>query len=317
MSDVLDCKHVSFKYNGVHALKDFSLNVNRGEVVALLGSNGAGKTTSIRVLNGLLTPESGAINVLGFDPRQDGAQIRARTGVLTETPALYERLTAWQNLSFFGSLSDLSKSEVEERSNRLLDVFNLQQRSQDRVETFSKGMKQRLALARALLHDPELLFLDEPTSDLDPEATKQVQDLILEISGHDNRTVILCTHRLYEAEKLCNRVAIMKNGRVVAAGTLDELRSQVFPMLQVYFRMAGIADVITLVNLLSQLPGSKEVKALSDEEVTLIVDSEDRIPAMVSALVNAGAAIKAVEPRRATLEDIYLRLQHTGEEMVP
>ena len=314
MYEVIGCKHVSFKYNSVHALKDFSLNVNRGEVVALLGPNGAGKTTSIRVLNGLLTPESGAINVLGFDPRQDGAQIRARTGVLTETPALYERLTARQNLTFFGSLSDLSRSEVEERSNRLLEVFNLQQRSQDRVETFSKGMKQRLALARALLHDPELLFLDEPTSDLDPKAAKQVQDLILEISGHDNRTVILCTHRLLEAEKLCDRVAIMKNGRVAAAGTLEELRSQVFPMLQVYFHLVGKADE-TLVKLLSQLPGANEVKALSDGEVTLSVDSEDRIPVMVSALVNAGAAIKAVEPRRATLEDIYLRLQHAGEEM--
>ena len=316
MSEVIGCKHVSFKYNGVHALKDFSLNVNCGEVVVLLGPNGAGKTTSIRVLNGLLTPESGDINVLGFDPRQDGAQIRARTGVLTETPALYERLTARQNLTFFGSLSDLPKHEVEERSNRLLEVFNLQQRSNDRVETFSKGMKQRLALARALLHDPELLFLDEPTSDLDPEAAKQVQDLILEISGHDNRTVILCTHRLYEAEKLCDRVAIMKNGHVAAAGTLDELRAQVFPMLQVYFRLAGKADE-TLVKVLSQLPGSKEVKALSDGEVILAVDSEDRIPAMVSALVNAEAAIKAVETRRATLEDIYLRLQHTGEEKQP
>jgi ABC-2 type transport system ATP-binding protein len=315
MSEVINCKHVSFKYNGVHALKDFSLNINRGEVVALLGPNGAGKTTSIRVLNGLLNPESGEINVLGFDPRKDGAKIRARTGVLTETPALYERLTARQNLSFFGTLSELSKIEVEERSNHLFEVFNLQNRSRDRVETFSKGMKQRLALARALLHDPELLFLDEPTSDLDPEASKQVQDLILEISGHENRTVILCTHRLYEAEKLCDRVAIMKNGHVVAAGTLEELRSQVFPMLQVYFRLAGKANE-NLVKILAQLPGAQEVKALSDGELTLIVDSEDRIPVMVSALVNAGTEIKAVEPRPATLEDIYLRLQHKGEEMV-
>jgi ABC-2 type transport system ATP-binding protein len=315
MSEVINCKHVSFKYNGVHALKDFSLNINRGEVVALLGPNGAGKTTSIRVLNGLLNPESGEINVLGFDPRKDGAKIRARTGVLTETPALYERLTARQNLSFFGTLSELSRIEVEERSNHLFEVFNLQNRSRDRVETFSKGMKQRLALARALLHDPELLFLDEPTSDLDPEASKQVQDLILEISGHENRTVILCTHRLYEAEKLCDRVAIMKNGHVVAAGTLEELRSQVFPMLQVYFRLAGKANE-NLVKILAQLPGAQEVKALSDGELTLIVDSEDRIPVMVSALVNAGTEIKAVEPRPATLEDIYLRLQHKGEEMV-
>ena len=313
MPNVIDCTKLSFRYNGVHALKDFNLIVNHGEVVALLGPNGAGKTTSIRVLNGLLTPESGAINVLGFDPRQDGALIRARTGVLTETPALYERLTAWQNLFFFGSLSDMSKLEVEKRSNHLLEVFNLQQRSGDRVETFSKGMKQRLALVRALLHDPELLFLDEPTSDLDPEAAKQVQDLILEISGHENRTVILCTHRLYEAERLCDRVAIMKNGRVAAAGTLDELRAQVFPMFTVNFRTSGKADD-KLVAILSQMPGANEVEAQSNGELSLIVDSEDRIPAMVNALVNAGAEIRAVEPRRATLEDIYLRLQHAGEE---
>jgi ABC-2 type transport system ATP-binding protein len=314
MPNVIDCTKVSFKYNGVHALKDFCLNVNQGEVVALLGPNGAGKTTSIRVLNGLLIPESGNIEVLGYNPRQDGAKIRARTGVLTETPALYERLTAWQNLSFFGSLSEMSRSEVEKRSNQLLDVFNLQKRPGDRVETFSKGMKQRLALVRALLHDPELLFLDEPTSDLDPEAAKQVQDLILEVSGHENRTVILCTHRLYEAEKLCDRVAIMKNGRVAAAGTLDELRAQVFPMLQVNFRTAGKTKD-ELVGILSQMPGANEVKAQTDEELSLVVDNEDRIPAMVNALVHAGAAIKAVEPRRATLEDIYLRLQHAGEEM--
>ena len=316
MSEVINCKHVSFKYNSAHALKDFSFNVNRGEVVALLGPNDAGKTTSIRVLNGLLTPESGSINVLGMDPRQNGAQIRARTGVLTETPALYERLTAHQNLAFFGSLSDLSKSEVEESSKRLLDVFKLQQQSRDRVETFSKGMKQRLALVRALLHDPELLFLGEPTSDLDPEAAKQVQDLILEISGHDNRSVILCTHRLYEAEKLCDQVAIMKDGHVAAAGTLDELRAQVLPMFQVYFRLAGKADE-ALVKTLSQMTGANGVKTMPDGDVTLAVDSEDLIPSMVSALVNAGAAIKAVEPRRATLEDIYLRLQHAGEEMKP
>ena len=289
MPNVIDCRKLSFRYNGVHALKDFNLSVNQGEVVALLGPNGAGKTTSIRVLNGLLTPESGDINVLGFDPRQDGAKIRARTGVLTETPALYERLTARQNLTFFGSLSDMSKLEVEKRSKHLLDVFNLQQRSGDRVETFSKGMKQRLALVRALLHDPELLFLDEPTSDLDPEAAKQVQDLILEVSGHENRTVILCTHRLYEAERLCDRVAIMKNGRVAAAGTLDELRAQVFPMFQVCFRISGKADD-ELVRILSQMPGANEVKALADGELSLVVDSEDRIPAMVNALVNAGAA---------------------------
>jgi ABC-2 type transport system ATP-binding protein len=313
MSQVVECEHMSFKYNGVHALKDFSFNVNRGEVVALLGPNGAGKTTSIRVLNGLLMPESGSISVLGFDPRKNGSQIRARTGVLTETPALYERLTALQNLSFFGSLSGLSSYEVKEQSSRLLHIFNLKDRSQDKVGTFSKGMKQRLALARALLHNPELLFLDEPTSDLDPEAARQVQDLILEISGHENRTVILCTHRLYEAEKLCDRVAIMKKGRIVAAGTLNELRSQIFPRLQVFVRLATDADE-TLIKIIRKQQGANEVKTLSPHEIVITMDNEDRIPAVVNALVNAGAGILSIEPRHATLEEIYLHLQHNCEE---
>ncbi|MBM3137890.1 MAG: ABC transporter ATP-binding protein, partial [Chloroflexi bacterium] len=207
MSEVVICDQVEFKYSENYALSGFDLRVNRGEVIALLGPNGAGKTTSVRVMNGLLPVESGLVKIIDMNAAVLGEKIRQRTGVLTETPALYERLSALQNLNFFGTLAGLPAGEIEQRSRQMLDVFGLSDRAGDRVDTYSKGMKQRLAIARAMLHDPELLFLDEPTSDLDPEAARQVGDTILDITGRNNRTVILCTHRLFEAEQLCDRVA--------------------------------------------------------------------------------------------------------------
>jgi ABC-2 type transport system ATP-binding protein len=314
MSGIIQCEKVLFRYNGAAALDGFSLDVQRGEVMALLGPNGAGKTTSIRVFNGLLKPENGALSVLGFDPCSDGAAIRAKTGVLTETPALYERLTAWQNLAFFGALSGLTEAQVTTRGNQLLDVFNLRDRAYDRVGSFSKGMKQRLALARALLHEPELLFLDEPTSDLDPEAARQVQDFILEVSRDEKRTVVLCTHRLYEAEQLCSRVAVMKHGRVLAAGTLDDLRKQVFPDLRVEIRTAQALSQAQLAEV-SRLAGVKETQMVEKGQMRFSVAEKAVIPPVVTALVQAGAAIVAVEPHHASLEEIYLRLQHADGEV--
>jgi len=182
MAAIIECNEMNFSYGKVKALRDFTISVERGEVIALLGPNGAGKTTSIRVLTGLLSCSSGFCRVMDKDPGRDGAIIRAQSGVLTETPALYERLTGFQNLEFFGSLAGLLKNELAKRSAHLLEVFRLTDRVNDRVETYSKGMKQRLALVRALLHNPQLLFLDEPTSDLDPEAARHVQDLILDVT---------------------------------------------------------------------------------------------------------------------------------------
>ena len=309
---VIDCRKLTFRYGQVEALRDFTLQVERGEVLALLGPNGAGKTTSIRVLNGLLVAQSGTCCVLGENPAENGARIRARSGVLTETPALYERLTGWQNLEFFGSLAGLAPPEWRRKGGHLLDVFRLTERAGDRVGTYSKGMKQRLALARALLHDPELLFLDEPTSDLDPEAARQVQDLILDVSGKNGRTVLLCTHRLYEAERICARVAIMRAGAVMAMGTLDDLRRQVMPEIRVEFRLESLSAGAMIAQL-NRLPGVQQTRQVNDQSLMAVVDSESRIPAMVEMLVKVGAHLRAVVPQRATLEDIYLKLQQDGQ----
>ena len=169
------------------------------------------------------------MRVLGFDPRTQGQEIRRLTGVLTETPALYERLTARQNLEFFGTLAGMSTTEIRARSEKLLKFFELSERGNERVGRYSKGMKQRMALARALLHHPEVIFLNEPTSGLDPEAARQVHELIQSVQQKGGRTVLLATHRLEEAERLCDRVAILNQGKLLAMGTLAELRRQTAP----------------------------------------------------------------------------------------
>ena len=313
MSEVINCRQVAFGYGQTLALNGFDLCVEQGEVIALLGPNGAGKTTSVRVINGLLPAESGSVEVFGMDAARQGADIRLRTGVLTETPALYERLTALQNLNFFGALAGLATGEIENRSRHMLDVFGLLDRAGDRVDTYSKGMKQRLAIARAMLHDPELLFLDEPTSDLDPEASRQVNDTILEVTGRNNRTVVLCTHRLFEAEQLCDRVAVMDKGRVMAFGTLDEIRQAVLPRISVLFRTSSPISTEQIA-WLKQHRGISSVHIKGDCELTLDMPDEGPIPSIVAHFVGLGVGIRAVEPRKASLEEIYMHLQHESRK---
>jgi ABC-2 type transport system ATP-binding protein len=189
-------------FNETVAVDNLSLEVHAGEIFGFLGHNGAGKTTTVRLLNGVIDPTSGSMRVLGLDPQVDGPELRCRTGVLTETPSMDERLTAWDNLSIYADLYGVPKAEVHRRINELLAEFDLSNRGQERVSGYSKGMKQRLALARALLHKPELLFLDEATSGLDPIAAHHVDELIERMARRENRTVFLCTHNLVEAQKL-------------------------------------------------------------------------------------------------------------------
>ena len=311
MKQIINCENVDFRYAEDYALKGFTLQVDRGEVVALLGPNGAGKTTSVRVMNGLLPIESGSAAVFGQAAYAHGTEIRERTGVLTETPALYERLTALQNLRFFGTMAGMGAAEIDARSKLMLDVFGLAERAADRVDTFSKGMKQRLAIARAMLHEPEVLFLDEPTSDLDPEAARRVGDVMREVSDKEKRTVVLCTHRLFEAEQICDRVAVMKKGRVMASGTLEELRRVVMPGISLHVRTAE-ALTAEMNGWLQQQTEIKAVRQAGKDVAVMEMDTEDAIPMVVTYLASKGAKIMAVEPRTASLEDIYLYLQQNG-----
>ena len=293
-------------FGAVQALDDVSFTVARGEVVGLLGHNGAGKTTTIRILNGLLDPDRGSVAVLGLDPADAGAEIRARSGVLTETPSLDERLTARENLAFSAELFDVEPSEAGARVEAMLAQFDLAPRSDDRVAGFSRGMKQRLALARALVHDPELLFLDEPTAALDPVATRDVHALIRRLAGDPNRTVVISTHNLVEAQRLCDRVLILRQGRLIAAGTPSDLSRQ----------LAGRSRIELEVGD-GQLGAATAVVGQLEPRASVVVDApvmsvsgigRDQVPSLLRAMVGAGIDVYRLDPAEASLEEVYFAL---------
>lgn len=312
MDYVIEVNQLTHHYNRHPALQGLTFSVSRGEVVGLLGPNGAGKTTTVRLLNGLFPPTSGSMRVLGFDPITQGDRVRKQTGVLTETPALYERLTARQNLQFFGALAGMSRAELSQRSAELLDFFGLQERANDRTETYSKGMKQRLALARALLNHPPLLFLDEPTAGLDPEAAQQVHELISGVRQRNGHSVLLATHNLFEAERLCDRVAIMNKGSLLAIGSLEELRQLVSPGLWVQVDLLQpLGDEAQAV--LHNIPALIASRPGPGDSWQLQVGREADIPPIVAALARANAQIIALQPQKVTLEEIYFKLQRQHE----
>lgn len=310
MNESIVIEHLSHRFNDRYALRDIGYEVQPGEVFALLGPNGAGKTTTIRLLNGLYTPTEGLIRVFGKDPMKDGSSIRRESGVLTETSALYERLTARENLLFFGRLFGLPESLLLKRINEVLEFFKLIERAGDRVSTFSKGMKQRLALARAFLNHPRILYLDEPTASLDPESSLQVHELIESLSRDDERTVFLCTHHLEEAEKLADRVAILNNGKLLALGSLDELGRRFNPGLRVEIDLLKpLTDGFNANNVRGVLTYNADGRSLHIQ-----VQEEAVIPALVNELVLRNGQITRVNPQKASLEDIYFKLQNEARE---
>ncbi|HWG85871.1 MAG TPA: ABC transporter ATP-binding protein, partial [Deinococcales bacterium] len=247
MSQAITANNLRRDFANLRAVDDLSFTVSKGEVFGMLGPNGAGKTTTVRLLNGVLAPTGGSASVLGHDPARDGEAVRRHTGVLTETPSIYERLSARDNLRFFATLYGVPEDQLDRRADATLASLGLQERARDRAGTFSRGMKQRLALARAIVHDPPLLFLDEPTAALDPEAAKGVLDLIEHLARDGKRTVVLCTHNLTEAERLCDRVAVISRGRAallqlevdVLQRVLPELHGQHLPALVLPLILAG------------------------------------------------------------------------------
>jgi ABC-2 type transport system ATP-binding protein len=308
--NVIKVEALTHRFGEREAIKGLNLEVRQGEVFALLGPNGAGKTTTIRLLNGLYRPTSGTIRVMGMDPAVQGAEVRRQTGVLTETNALYERLTARENLLFFGTLYGLPESVLLKRIDENLSFFSLGSRADDRVGTYSKGMKQRLALARALLTQPRVLFLDEPTSSLDPESTLQVHELIESIRKNDGHTVFLCTHHLEEAERLADRMAILNNGKLLAMGSLAELKQKMAPGLWVEIKLLDALNARVTKDLCRGLLNIEQ----TDTTLKVQVQEEEVIPALVAGLVATKARIMSVEPQRLSLEDIYFKLQDAAKE---
>lgn len=303
---IIETHNLSRHFGDVTAVDQLTLSVHPGEIFGFLGHNGAGKTTTVRLLNGVLAPSDGSARVRGLSPVADGPALRRHTGVLTETPSLDERLTGRENLTIYADLYGVEPTAVSARVDNLLTTFQLFDRAEEKVAGYSKGMKQRLALARALLHEPDILFLDEPTSGLDPVASRQVHDMILHLSRDEGRTIFLCTHNLAEAQQLCDRVGVMEHGRLLALGTPAELAQQMHKSLKLQLEVAGngrelALDVITRQNGLQPQPQSNG---------TILVSGVNRdcIPDLLADLVSAGVGIYRANPLEPSLEDIYFSL---------
>jgi ABC-2 type transport system ATP-binding protein len=295
-------------FDGRVAVDHLDLEVRDGEVFGLLGPNGAGKTTTVRLLTALIAPTAGTATVAGFRLGDQDMEIRRRVGILTESPGLYERLPVRFNLEIFARLYEVPAGEVSARVERYLRMLDLWERRKDPAGTLSKGMKQKLAIARALLHEPQVLFLDEPTASLDPEASKMVHDFITELRA-EGRTIVLCTHNLDEADHLCDRVAVFKQ-RLIRVDTPENLRRTLY----------GRAVRVQLLQVLPEhlaavraLPFVKEV-ASTDQELRVHVDDPEATnPALVRCLVEAGAEVQFIREEEHSLEEVYLDLVHQKE----
>ena len=283
------------------AVRGVDLEVHRGEVLGLLGPNGAGKTTTVRLLTALIEPSEGTAAVDGFDVREEADQVRARVGILTETPGLYDKLSATANLDFFGRLYGLDPTQRAERIERYLRLFDLWDRRDDVAGTFSKGMKQKLAIARALLHDPSVVFLDEPTAALDPEAAFVVREAI-ETLRRAGRTIVLATHNLDEADRLCDRIAFVRGG-LLRIDSPAALRGSIGSH-GLTIRLAAAPSEGQLAAV-GSVPGVGSATS-NDGVLRVAADAPESIaPAVVRALVGVGSDIVEVRVERVSLERIY------------
>lgn len=305
MSDVaIRMLELSKSFGAVNAVAQLSLEVPAGIVFGFLGPNGAGKTTTIRLLLGLLEPTQGQAEVLGYDPRRQAQEIRARTGALLERDGLYGQMSAEHNLEYQGRIYRLGAAERQARIQQLLTHLGLWDRRRERVETWSKGMRQKLALARAMLHRPQLVFLDEPTAGLDVMAAAAVREDLAALSAREGATVFLTTHNMAEAERLCSRVAVIRGGRLLAVGHPDELRRRAGG-LRVEVLGRGLDE--GLARLLRQRP---EVAAAHAANGWLLVDLREGAESapLINALVGAGAQVEEVRRGQASLEDVFVTL---------
>lgn len=299
---------LSRSFDGVPAVEALSFEIPEGSLFTLLGPNGAGKTTTVRLLLGLIAPDSGTARVAGYQLGQSNNALRGVCGLLTETPGFYDRMTAWENLTFFSQLYRIPETIRDQRLREQLRAMNLWERRNDLVATFSKGMKQKLAIIRAVFHEPKVIFLDEPTAGLDPEASLMVREMISKLKG-EGRTIMVCTHNLDEAQRLADIVGII-NRRLLVCDTLTNLRSGAgsTTSIEIELRAPLVDDQLTAM----KLPFVKSITGKDGKYVFEMENPAINTPHLVRALVDSEAQVYAVRPRTRDLETIYLECVNEG-----
>ncbi|MBN1801072.1 MAG: ABC transporter ATP-binding protein [Candidatus Lokiarchaeota archaeon] len=305
-------KKIDPREKEIWALDGVSFSVNEGEIFGLLGPNGAGKTTTIRCIAGVLQPTKGVIWINGKEIGPKQHEARKKMGFLTENHGSYEHLTVYNNLKFFGSFYGIDDGYLEKRIDEVLDEIGLGERKHMKAGKLSKGQKQRLAIARAILHDPQFVFFDEPTSGLDPVASVKVRELILGLK-HKNRTLFINSHNLDEVQKICDRVAILDLGKIKRIGTPNELRKDLFKSQEV---VCTLKNVISegIEQSLKQLEHVKQFRIEGNEIHLFLNDIDETTPIVVEQLVKHGAKILEIKRKIQSLEDIYMKLMKNDEK---
>ena len=300
---IIETHNLTRRFDQNVAVDGLNLDVEQGEVLGFLGPNGAGKTTTIRMLTGMILPTSGYAVVAGYKTSEQVEQLHEKIGIVMDIPGFYNRMSAWRNLEFFAGFYPTINTGVQ--IEKYLKLMDLWERRDDPVGTFSKGMKQRLALARALLHEPRILFLDEPTAGLDPEVSGEVRTLIKQLS-YGGYTIFISTHNLNEAESLCNRIALI-NGRLVALDTVQNLQKRYFRR-EIVVKLENIDR--SVVNLVTKLSYVHNVREDSNQLFIELNDPVINRPDLVKAIVNAGGRILEVSELEHPLEELYIKLIH-------
>jgi ABC-2 type transport system ATP-binding protein len=291
------------RFDNFTAVEDVTLSVASGEILALLGPNGAGKTTTVRMLAAILRPTAGQAFVAGYGVTESPREVRRRVGLLTEHPGLYLRMLGREYLDFFGRLMGLSADERGRRARELLAQFGMSEAWDRRMGTYSKGMRQKMALVRAMLHDPPVLLLDEPTSAMDPHSAKLVRDAVLGLRHH-RRAIVICTHNLAEAEALADRIAIIRRGRIVALGTPAELKARLLGPPLMELRLSQPTDgVVKLVS------GLVDIETQGEDWLRYSASNpQETNPVLLRTLASHGFGVVTLSEVPRSLEDVYLRV---------
>lgn len=305
---MIELQGLTRRFNGLTAVDGLTFEVKEGEIFGLLGPNGAGKTTTVRMLCCLIRPTAGKAFVGGHEVGKDVLEIREMVGLLPEAPGLYDELSAFHNLEFYAKLYGMPKRKREENIEKFLKMLNLWERRDDLVARFSKGMRQKIAIVRAMVHEPKVLFLDEPTAALAPESAKIVRDFILELK-RERRTIFLCTHNLDEAERLCDRVAILNN-RLIAIGSPNELERK-FGSSRIEVHLERVTKKV--VDAVKKLEEVRDVEVSEDRLFVEVEDPESANPAIVEAVVKNGGRVRYVTRTTRALEEVYLNLVRGSE----
>jgi len=311
--NAIQTNQLTRSFGTLKAVDRLTMEVPRGTVFGFLGPNGSGKTTTIRLLLGLLDADEGGAQVLGFDTRKQADEVRARSGALLEHHGLYERLSGANNLDYYGRIWHITKAERETRIRELLEPLGLYERRNEPIGRWSRGMKQKLAVARTLMHRPELVFLDEPTAGLDPVASAALREDLDMLARQEGVTIFLTTHNLTEAEKLCDQVGVINHGQLLALGSPADLRSRTSAP-RLYVTGKGFSEQV-----LKDLRENALVSRVQQRNGQVIIDLNDmaRSHEIVTHLVGAGVQIDEVRKEKADLEDVFLRLvdeEKRGEE---